>query len=201
MATVRLVHVPKTAGTSIKNCMRKNRLGKIPRGHKKIVQLKTQPDDFIFAVTRNPYDRAISLFYHFYKEHGLFTDLYKDYSVNDFYHEVLSNLEGNKNVFARDKWKHWKTQSNFILHRKRQIIAPKISRILKFENLNEDWAQMVADLKNRFPNWEKAPEVLPHANQSPRPKKSWDEVLDDKSIDAINIFFEKDFRILDYEKV
>jgi hypothetical protein len=59
---------------------------------------------------------------------------------------------------------------------------------------------MVEVLENVVPAWENAPRTLDvHANKSVR--KSWEEELDDKSITAINNYYDLDFELLGYNKI
>jgi len=62
------VHIPKTAGTSMEKCYF---LG--GSGHTEIHKYVNQPgfdDAFKFAFVRNPWDRYVSAFYHFFGKDG-----------------------------------------------------------------------------------------------------------------------------------
>ena len=201
MPNVKFIHIPKTAGSSIKQCVKNRRMGAVCKKHSGIESFTKDPDDYIFCAVRNPYDRAVSLFYHFYKKHGLFTKKYNGCSVIDFYHKMHSDLVNGRAVFPRRRWVHWKPQSHFIVELGHENISPSIDKLLRYESLNDDWSEMVNEIASRFPRWGKAPAKLPHVNKSQRPQKSWQNLLDEKSIEAINLWFEDDFRLLDYDKL
>tara|TARA_R110000824_G_scaffold125871_1_gene285172 strand:+ start:2460 stop:3137 length:678 start_codon:yes stop_codon:yes gene_type:complete len=104
---------------------------------------------FSFAVVRNPWDRVVSM-YHFGKKMGL-ADLFglnDDLSFEGFC-EVLESRRWDRSfipVFNQVEWTH-----NSI----------EVNEILKFENLAQDFSQMIKSNK-----LEGISPHLPHANQT-----------------------------------
>jgi hypothetical protein len=193
-------HVPKTAGKSIKIVLKRYGLGFSTNHHKPIWRtIGKKTGVFTFAVKRNPYDRAVSTYYHIKSHHSHFNKLFPaELNINDFYHALADNPKA-WGKFPR-RYKHFREQIKFLRKRDSFDISKKINLILRFEHLNEDWSQMVQTLGEINPAWKHAPKALDvHENKSIR--KSWQEELDDKSITAINNYYSRDFEVLGYEKI
>jgi len=106
-------------------------------------------DCFSFAVARNPWDRAVSM-YHFAKKLGLGNLFGLDNGLSfERFCEVLQSRDGDRSfmpVFKQTEWTHG---------------SIKVNEILKFENLSEDFSAMVKKhhIKDISPD-------LPHINST-----------------------------------
>ena len=106
-------------------------------------------DCFSFAVARNPWDRAVSM-YHFAKKLGLGHLFGLDNGLSfERFCEVLQSRDGDRSfmpVFKQTEWTHG---------------SIKVNEILKFENLSEDFSAMVKKhhIKDISPD-------LPHINST-----------------------------------
>lgn len=140
----------KTAGTSILRKTLEPNLGgfihkkdapfRFDRWLRKITD-EDLSEYFIFATVRNPYDRFLSMAGHF------------RLSVDD----LISQYD---ELVQREPYKsHLAPQVNYTHLGGKQFA----DRILKFENIHKDFAELMRDLD--LPNWE-----LPHANKSDRSK-------------------------------
>lgn len=193
-------HVPKTAGKSIKVVLNRNKLGSSTKKHKPIWRaVGDEPEVYTFSVKRNPYDRAVSSFYHLKSKHPYFRELFTEgQNINDFYHLLADDPVAWEKFHKR--FLHCKRQIKFLSARYTNEISDKINRILRFENLNQDWFELVKYLETVIPAWNKAPKEL-HVHKNKSIRKPWQEELDDKSIAAINDFYSLDFELLGYEKI
>lgn len=83
------IHIPKTAGTSIKTAVPEaipQRTNKY-KGHEPLFYLEQNNDlsnQYIFCVVRNPYDRALSYYKHFNRVNNF------NYSFKEFLYIVMS---------------------------------------------------------------------------------------------------------------
>ena len=169
---LRFFHIPKTAGMSICNAMG------IPAGHAPIMNPKA--NDFVFSCVRNPYDRAVSMFYYL-------TDKCPPYrkqfmqdgeTVNSFWTEKASHIRPITFTQAQTAWL--------------QDIE-RIDKLIRFETLAEDWAEMqqsfdLPDLEHK------------NANTS-RPATPWQDELSDESIASIGELYADDFENFNYERL
>ena len=155
------IHIPKNAGTSIRNSFNIN-------GYDKQVVSKRYPHStcseikkycgeevwnsyYRFAFVRNPFDRLVS-FYHFHK-----SDQYK--------HKI-----GRERAFSQS-FKEWVMNNNDvnIMRNQSDYLDEQINFIGSYENLQEDF-NSVCNLIG-IPPYE-----LPHYNQSKH--KHWSEYYD-----------------------
>lgn len=125
---------------------------------------------FIFATVRNPYDRFLSMAGHF------------RLSVDDFIiqYDELVKKEPYKS--------HLAPQVNYT-HLRGGLF---VDRILKFENIHEDFAKLMRDLN--LPNWE-----LPHANKSDRSKLPVQ--LTGSHADFVSHVYRRDIEAFGYTKL
>ena len=150
----------------------------IPAGHAPIMNPKA--NDFVFSCVRNPYDRAVSMFYHL-------TDKCPPYrkqfmqdgeTVNSFWTEKASHIRPITFTQAQTAWL--------------QDIE-RIDKLIRFETLAEDWAEMqqsfdLPDLEHK------------NANTS-RPATPWQDELSDESIAKIGELYADDFEHHNYERL
>lgn len=165
---LKFIHIPKTAGVSI--CQA---LG-ISAGHAPLWKINN--DDFVFSCVRNPYDRAVSLFYYAQQKSPVFCEqfLKGDDGVNEFW----SNPDNLKRFrFGRPQYS-WLND------------AHRVDKIIRFECLSDDWEdlQSVHDLP-----------ALEHKNKSQH--KHWQNELSPEVIAIIGELYADDFEHLNYERI
>ena len=169
---LRFFHIPKTAGMSICNAMG------IPAGHRRIMNPK--PNDFIFSCVRNPYDRAVSLFYYLTDNCPPYAKQFmaEGETVNSFWTEKASHI---RPITFTQLQKAWLQD------------IERIDKLIRFETLAEDWAEMQQTFN--LP-------ALEHKNgDTSRPVTPWQEELTSESIAKIGELYAEDFVNLNYERL
>lgn len=200
------IHIPKTGGSSIERYFLKIRglddvdsaaLGvfknrkssNLERGnqHNSLAMYEKYyfggpiPDDFrIFTVVRNPYNR----FWSEWKSRKLPPPMRFPVS---FYlsAEQLIFLAEKRFSILKDFNSHIHPQTSFIEGQSEDRV-----RIIRFENLNEDFSHMISD-------WELPSEELPHSNEAKRtgvPSAKEQDVGDN----FVRRFYESDFSKFNY---
>jgi hypothetical protein len=194
------IHVPKTAGTSIRKSLNVKMKGKIPgwdrlcshlpASHPKITKAVSRSEDSIaFGVVRNPYDRAISLWRYFrmtprqrlrFPNSLMIEQLLRVTDFETFWTGV------NFNRFLRGAI-HFRPQSYYI---DREWV-----RTLRFENLQDDFDALCDDAGRQRIH-------LPRSNNSQArgEKIVPEEVLTPAVIKAINRIYRSDFENFNYQK-
>jgi hypothetical protein len=199
------VHIQKTAGSSIAEalgpyCSRPPRVGlrkilshlPVPESPDKVAfrkhatarwaRLKLPNGMFDayckFTVVRNPFDRAVS-FYHYVKQ-----------ETTHHSHRHVGNatfMDYLKYLYGRDGRRD-PTQRYRVTDRNGKLLC---NRILKFEHLNSDFAELCRELK--LPG----SVTLPHTNATAR--KPWCEYYDDPRTRALLVdTFADDFEMFGY---
>jgi len=139
------VHIPKTAGTSIRDEFKIKSTHHSPTYNKTdktilleklnvAVQIKNYQRFISFAVLRHPYDRFLSAYQYLYHRNSnsfkvdfaYYQMLHKYSSLDD----VLNDLSNLKNKIV-----HFVDQHNFVCDSEGKIL---VNHVLKFENLVED---------------------------------------------------------------
>ena len=176
------IHIPKNAGTSIRNSFNINGYDKKVVSkrypHSTCSEIKKYIGDNIwneyykFSFVRNPFDRLVS-FYHFHK-----SDQYK--------HKV-----GRERAYTQS-FKDWviDTKDKNVIQTQSDYLDEQINFIGSFENLQEDFNSVCNQM-------DIPPYKLPHYNQSQH--DSWDTYYDDELTDFVLNRYQKDF-INFYEK-
>ena len=176
------IHIPKNAGTSIRNSFNINGYDKKVVSkrypHSTCSEIKKYIGDNIwneyykFSFVRNPFDRLVS-FYHFHK-----SDQYK--------HKV-----GRERAYTQS-FKDWviDTKDKNVIQTQSDYLDEQINFIGSFENLQEDF-NLVCNQMDILPY------KLPHYNQSQH--DSSDTYYDDELTDFVLNRYQKDF-INFYEK-
>ena len=167
---IRFVHIPKTAGVSICRA-----IAQLP-GHRRIDNRAA----YVFSCVRNPYDRAVSLYY-FLKDRS---EQYKAQfmaegeTVNSFWTEKASHIRPITFTQPQAAW----------LKK-----AGNIDMLLRYETLADDWPAFAK--KHNLPD-------LLHKNKSrQRPVIPWQEELSDESVAIIGKLYADDFAKLEYERL
>jgi hypothetical protein len=154
---ITFIHVPKCAGISIGIWLMENR-GKSQMetwtNHPTLNYLKQEHSiKYSFAVVRNPWDRAVSI-YHFFKEirnsHKTGTINDRGNSVLDANKETLKDETFEEFVFninniklPTDVW----IEGGFASYNQLHWISPGVDLILKFENIVNDF-KIIQDITN-----------------------------------------------------
>ena len=186
------VHIPKTAGTSVKGIFSKEHERPFP--HKTIHEIKEKnPKEYNsykkFAVVRNPYDRMVS-WYAFQKRFRMNNDLIRTYEYNSNTHSYdVASIE-KADIDGFRNW--WGEQ--FDLFGKDRLLNPQHTwidetvTILKYESLNEE----LSDFLGRKIK-------LPITNETSR-----HEILDyydQRSLDVVYDRYKEDFERFNYKRI
>ena len=198
---LKFIHITKTAGTTIEDeAMEKNILW--GRHHKKEygwwhrpfknlpMKLKKKYDWFM--VVRDPYERTVSEFYWWTKQHNV--DIVKDKKIWNKMNRLLLEKKYNNDLlkntmkdhgYLRDHWnpQHWYYEKNndYKIH------------VLKFENLKNDFDNLMKSYN--LP-------IRLKKNSMKSPNKIFGvKDLDRETIDIINRVYDKDFELFGYKKL
>ena len=177
------VHVPKTAGVSIGNCLSRFTDENLSEGHKRLIDYSNfDKTYFKFTFTRNPWDRFLSSYFYF-KNYGrrLGYDIETGKLIDKFssFKEFVHNLDS---IYNSIRSPHFKIQFNWI--------DKKLNFIGRFENLQEDF-DTVCD-KIGIPK-----QNLPHTNKSKH--KHYTEYYDDETRKIVAEKYAKDIEYFGYE--
>lgn len=214
------IHIPKTAGVSIETALKQfdqqarassaNKLARLLRipmdldkacwgRHDGLKLVESLTNDArlqgltTFAVVRNPYTHAVS-HYNYMKSLPV-----KRYGARvrkmsfETYLRMRQRPAGTfVQLYERNLWfMRLPDQASFVCDRKEKVIA---SRILRFENLSEEWAQLCRDLGLDACE-------LPHTNKgSIRPNYSSSIEMTDECRHLIEDIYARDFDLFDYKK-
>jgi hypothetical protein len=170
---IAFVHIPKTAGTAIREALR-DRLVKTKFGHAHARDyMKRYPDVPRFAVVRDPYDRAVSMFRAFNER------FFKDGTKRDTPEEFLRYFMGPE-----------KTEILGVSLRAPQTDfigwgGEWINYLAYFETLEEDLREVGIT-------------SLPKSNVSPKPFPMHAYYADPKARTLIDAIYDSDFESLGY---
>lgn len=172
----RFYHLPKTGGTSIFNMTRnwENHNRAHPNyNHVKITDYPPNKDEISYAVTRHPYSRFLSAFYHmvdackddFYYKNAKVSDCdwlkKKKISMEIFDNDpnkFLAALQEKINPYhkvAQAIFYHFdifKTQFYWISNSRGNAIDGRINKILHQENLEQEFEKIAYSL-GEYPQW------------------------------------------------
>ena len=177
---IQLLHIPKNAGTSMQKA-----IGTPSIGHKRFKDLK---DGEYFACARNPYDRAVSVYWFMRKiQTNIPFNLAATFkTLDEFWRDMPKDR-------AKERVKLIDPQMDFLCEKDGTGISPRIKTILRFETLADDWPAFAAE--HDLP-------PLPHKNKSElRPATHWSEQLNKESIAKIGEIYADDFEHLNYERI
>ena len=181
------IHIPKNAGTSAVVATN----FKDP-SHKKYLEVRDtiDKDAFLWTIVRNPYDRAVTMYY-FMKQ--LIEEKAPDRIRNK--HKIMMADDLN------DYWANYFTESdrnmlNYFFPQFEYVkdefgaVSNKFDYILKFETLQDDWSELQRRIE--------VPD-LPHRNPTKKPNIPWTEQLNNAAKNRIAELYEKDFTMLNYD--
>lgn len=170
------VHVPKTGGNSVKKA-----LGMIGHEHKRFsLCVKTNPEYFTFAFTRNPWDRCVSAFT--YLEGGGMNkgdrDGYERYIHGLTFREFLFKYKDRPCITQH----HFRPQNN--------ILDGDLDFIGKVENMQEDFDTICDKIGITR-------QTLPRKNTTKH--KHYTEFYDDETREIVAKLYAKDIERFGYE--
>ena len=176
------LHIPKTAGQSVAKA-----IGDPSKylGHKRIRDIYS--DDDVITVVRNPYDRAVSMYYYLKNIQGDAPQLKGLFATlngfwNQIYNAPKSGIEHT----------HMKPQMWFISDEDGNI-SSQVTTIWRYETLNTQLDEMVGNF-----GFSKL-EVI---NKSElRPDTTWLDELNEESIKQIGELYADDFEHLNYRRL
>ena len=183
------IHIPKTAGTSIKNYFGMKTPKDIEplKQHDTVYDIKEKiPIKYKsyskFTIVRNPYDRMVSWF-HYLK--------IKTNPTNFFTGEVnQEQFEFKKNI----DFKQWLKNPNKYFIYPRELLSVQCNwiddtvNVLKYENL-----------KNDLENFFKTEIEIPHIHNSNH--DNYLKYYDDQCLDLVYKEYKKDFKKFNYKKL
>jgi hypothetical protein len=184
------VHIPKSAGTVIRDFLKTNdREFKVIFSHPTFSEIQTEYDlstYFKFTFVRNPWDRFVSTFFYLkqnVKDEELLNEARKklsNYSFTSFVKELY--LE--KNQFSKNYFIHFQPQIHFLES------LDNIDFIGRFENLQDDF-NTICD-KIGIPQ-----QKLPHKNKSKH--KHYTEYYNEETKQIVAEKYAKDIEYFEYE--
>ena len=158
---------------------------------------RVKPDTFVFASIRNPYDRAVSLYYYLRTRirkrtcrdwNAAMCCLAQGVDVNEFW---LKFITPQQFKFQCKAFPMMRPQTDF-LEDQESVISTRIDKILKVENLEEEWEELRA-IRGFKP--------LAKRNVGKnRAEMPWVEELDPETIEHLSNLYDKDFKCLPYNK-
>ena len=189
------VHIPKTAGTSIRQALsafpnpeprRYPRLRKHARAFEYRVALgeRRWQEYYSFAFVRNPYDLMVSSYFWWLEKAQKFRKL------RARQREVLALADFNafaESVFGREYVNEYRGDLFDWIGEDGEIIVDFVGRV---ENLQEDWDSICGRLGV-------APERLPHANRTSR--GDYRQYYNDRSIELVRDRFRRTIEMFGYE--
>lgn len=171
------IHIPKNAGTSIQRATRLPSMG-----HKKIRDIKGKH----FACCRNPYDRAVSIYWFLKHSHGRFpvSLAARSLSIDAYWNEIFTDgVPMHGGIFQQ--------QMEFLKEKDGDGVSERVE-LLRYETLAEDWPAFAA---------EHGMDELSHKNKSIlRPNRHWSEELNKESVAKIAELYSEDFDVLGYDR-
>ena len=176
------LHIPKTAGQSVAKA-----IGDPSKylGHKRIRDIYS--DDDVITVVRNPYDRAVSMYYYLKNIQGdapHLKDLFA--TLNGFWNQIYN---APKSGILHT---HMKPQMWFLADEDGSI-SPQVTTVLRYETLKTQFDEMAEDFGFT---------QLDVVNKSElRPDTAWVDELSEESIKQIGELYADDFEHLNYTRV
>lgn len=192
--SVFFIHITKTAGTSIRQCLdfprpkKSNGLFKKHYSHQEIQQLVDPTlwnNSFKFSVVRNPWDRLYS--YYHYKKRNFFRDHPELDSSNP---NLFPNFEGwvEEYIVKRDiTHNNFRPQYTWIYDKKDNLQVDFLGR---FENLHKDFDTIKKIIG--------MPDIqLEHHNKTERPK-DYRLGYNKRMKEVVETFYKKDIELFNY---
>lgn len=178
------IHIPKTAGVSIRVASASIGQAFKTLYHEPVksayLYKNLKDTDFVITSIRNPYDRAVSLFYFLRKNTGYSTRFICDQTVSQFWETFNEHV-----TFTQPQCYFLKDANN--------KVSERINKIIRFETLKEDWRELQQNYN--LPS-------LPHENiNETRPAIHWQDELTHAAIERIGEIYADDFEHLGYKRL
>jgi len=190
------IRIPKTASTSIYSCFKNKTDKKCSHETYKynlcINDFDLFFDYFSFSCVRNPYDRFVSI----YKIDEKINQIRKIRNEVYTFDNLIFKLY-NKKLNIDDLGVMYKEQHKYICINDTILV----DKLLKYENLNEDWLDFSNIINNLPNNKYKISTQLPMENVNHnKPYDDWKDYYTDETKNMIYEIYKKDFEIFGYEK-
>ena len=175
------IHIPKAAGSSIGNLIRKHNPDLSLCLHRKVsfYPKETRGSCFVFSFVRNPYDRLLSA--HKYLTGDFGNDGDKEYGKNlskDFSFFVKNQLESNLG------WLHFKPMSSWL--------DLEIDFVGKFENIQQDFDIVCKKIGI-------SPQQLPHDNKTKH--QHYSKYYNKDTCEIVGEIYKQDLELYNYSFV
>lgn len=189
------IHIPKTAGHSV---FASAKLRTEMHNEFKNMQNRVNDETFVFSIIRNPYDRAVSLYYYLKARihnrscrdwNAAMCCLAQGVGVNEFWVRFITDKQFK---FQCRQFPMMRPQLDFLNVKGKDIIDPRIDKIITFENLAQEWEEM-----QKIRGFE----PLAHKNKGKnRANLHWSEELLPETIEHLSNLYDRDFKQLPYQK-
>ena len=187
------IHIPKSAGTSIKNVLNMPSAGHVAWVYYAFNYPKIWQQYISFSVVRNPWDRIVSA-YHFAKMkeshwHTARLGPPMDYELlsNKSFEECLTILYRERD---RLKSESWVEQTHWIARPTSMGGKVMVDRVLRFENLDPEFRELCAEIGID-------PKTLPKMNRSDR-TRDYQQYYDDTTRKLVELLYASDIETFGY---
>jgi len=144
---------------------------------------------FSFAVCRNPYDRFVSAWEYLRN--------YEEVRWPLTFEETVQQFHKRGRFFYTSEDRVWWPQARFIAIKKILLV----DKVIKYENLQAEWPQIVEEIVKRIPEGYSRPkELLDQVNTSNREKKRWEDYYTPELKNMVYDLYRRDFEMFGYNK-
>ena len=184
------VHIPKAAGGSVKIWARDNQYSFVTQGHDTIPEIKATGKTWTtsFAITRNTYQRMVSLY------------LWSDFKARKFLRNGKKNIEistqiVNNHAKGIDYFIEWYANNVEDFHNQMEYVEG-VDIILEYENLEEDFKQIqkLTGISDPLPRTKSAKFVDTHAAH----QEKLNSFITDSYIKTIDRLFPEEIEYFGY---
>jgi len=188
------IHVPRAAGTSIKEALELSGRGHLPWQYYYLVYPEQWQSYVKFSVVRNPWERALSTYCYAKMAKSYWSDNIKHINPHPD-HELLRNktfdecceiLLNNRNLLKHEAWH---PQYVWIMKRENDNYTLMVDYLLRFENLQHDAMQLFEILKIKNIK-------LPRVN--PSDHKHYHQYYNQATKDIVDTIYIEDIRLFNY---
>jgi len=190
------VQIPKNASTSIHSVL-SNPTDCDNHEHELYIETLSKNDPeliesyFSFACVRNPYDRFVSNFEYY-------RDPDHDYRWSVEFEDVVKMFYERGRFFYTTENRHWWPQARFIAIKKNILV----DKIIRFETLDEEWSEIVDEIKNNIPEGFSTPARSMCKSNITRHREGrhWEEYYTPETKKMVYELYKRDFEMFNYEK-
>lgn len=144
---------------------------------------------YSFAVVRNPYDRFVSA-WEYLKN-------YEEVRWPLTFEETVRQFHKRGRFFYTSEDRVWWPQARFIAIKKILLV----DKVIKYENLNAEWPQIVEEIVKRVPEGYSRPkDLLDQVNVTGREKKRWEDYYTPELRAMVYDLYRRDFEMFGYNK-